>query len=534
MLENFRKYSAFMVVVVALLAFGLIVTLQDSSGGAKAAQDVVTVNDQGISPRVYQNEVVAPLTFVQTTGNPFFRDIYELTFSPAIPGVENAEEALAIISLAAEQEAKRLGFFVSMKDVENFVQTDLFVTPDGSFDSATYSAFITNVIQDGMRKEENDFFKTLRRYMIIQKVAEVKNLGYFPSNIAAKQNDINTQTIKGQIYQIANTPFAGKSQPTEEEIKVFYEKEKDGAKYGTTSFFTKRKVRLTYIPVNLTAIPVADEKTTEVAIELLKSDQERNYSAYKNFLNDDLNDGVNKDIEGLAKKHNLAVKTTELVDIDGLSKYFPDFQLKGDLASKGSVYNYLFSPDASEMRRMAINVPGAHKQSFIHYRIDQVEEPRMMSFEESKTIAKKLLSDELDVKLRDEAAKKLQAEVKAKLEAGGKISEITIDAATVKVFKEEKFSPLTNTEGLVFVNNLFDDAKSLPFNSVSEVISDANYSSFIYVESRQVEKAADYKESEFLQRQQYSTYISKFGFGEWLLHYLDNAEVTSPSYTGNN
>ena len=534
MLENFRKYSAFMIIIVILLAFGLIVTLQNSGGGSKAGQNLITVDSQGMSPRTYSNEILDPYTFLQTTRHPFFQEIVFLTRSPDIKNINTPEEALAIISLAAEAEAKRLGIFVGMGEVENFVKTTLFINEDKTFDQQTYTAFINNVIDGGLKKTEADFFKILRRYLVISKVAEVKNLGHFPSTIVAKANDINTQSINAQIFQIDNTAFKGTANPSEAEIKAFYEKEKNSEKYGINQFHTKPKIRLTYIPVNLKSIPVADENTPETKIELLKIDQERNYKAYKNFLNDELNDGENKDIEALAKKYNLEVKTTELVDITELSKYFEDSALNGDLASRGSIYSYLFSKDVKEMRRMPVRIAGAHKPSFIHYRIDESQDPKTKTYEQSKEIAKRLLSKELDAKKGKEVAQQLLDKVNAALKAGKNINKIPADKKVVTVFKEAKFNAYNETEGLVFKRPLFDKAKSLPFGSTSELITDDLHSSFIYVINRQVEKAADYKETEFLMKEQFSQQAANSGFGEWLLNYLANTSFSSPSNNSGN
>lgn len=523
-----------MIIIVILLAFGLIVTLQNSGGTSKAGQNLVTVDGKGMSPRTYNNEILDPLTFLQTTRHPFFQEIVFLTRSPNIKNVEATEESLAIISLASEAEAERLGIFVGMKEVENFVKTKLFIKEDGTFDQQTYTQFINNVIDGRLKKNEADFFKILRRYMVISKVAEVKNLGYFPSTIVSKATDINTQSINAQIFQIDNTAFKGTASPTEAEIKAFYEKEKNSEKYGVNQFYTKPKIRLTYIPVNLKPIPKADENTPETKIELLKLDQERTYKAYKNFLNDELNDGTNTDIEALAKKHNLEVKTTDLVDITQISEHFEDSALNGDLASRGSVYSYLFSKDPKTMRRMPVRITDAHKPSFIHYRIDETKEPELKTYEQSKKIAKRLLSKELDAKKGKEVAQQLLDKVNAALKAEEDINKITTDKKVVTVFKEAKFNAYNETEGLVFTRTLFNKAKSLPFGSTSELISDDSHSSFIYVIDRQVEKPANYKESEFLMKKQFSEQAANSGFGEWLLNYLTNTKFSSPSNNSGN
>lgn len=534
MLENFRKYSAFMIIIVILLAFGLIVTLQNSSGGSKAGQNLISVEDQGMSARTYKNEILDPLPLLQSTGHPFFRDLVLATRSPDIKYAQSPEDSLAVISLAAETEAKRLGIFVGMKEVEHFVKTKLFIKEDQTFDQETYTAFFNNVVDKGFRKTEGEFFKILRRYMIISKVAEVKNLGHFPSTIISKGSDINTQSINAQIFQIDNTAFKGTSTPSEAEIKAFYEKEKNSQKYGKTHFYTKRKIRLTYIPVNLESIPKADEKTPETKIELLKIDQERNYNAYKNFLNDELNDGVNTDLETLAKKHKLTLKTTELVDITEIDKYFQDSALNGDLASRGSIYSYLYSSDVKKMRRMPVRIANAHKPSFIHYRIDETQAPLPKTYEQSKTIAKRLLSKELDAQKGKQVAQELLDKVNAALKTGSEINTIPTDKKVVTVFKEAKFNAYSETKGLVFSRPLFDKAKSLPFGSTSDLISDDSHSSFIYVIERQVEKLADYKETEFLSKEQFSQQTAASGFGEWLLNYLSRVEVITPSNnTGN-
>lgn len=518
-----------MIIVVALLAFGLVVTLQNSSGGPSGNTNVISVNGIGYTAKDMQKKVVEPINFANYENQQQASFFYKTAQLVSLSGLKDNKEILALITLVVEQEADKLGIFVSREDAENVIKTQIFIDEEGNFYESDYQRFIANDLEKRLRLKESDYIALIQSYLLIQKVAEVKNYGAVPVSIIQKAQDLNSQTIGAQVFQFATKAFEGTVTPTEEQIKEFYEREKNGAQYGKSHFYTKPKVKLTYIPVNLKSIPIADEKTPETEIELLKIDQVRDYKAYRNFLKDDENDGVNEDIEALAKKHQLPIKTTELVDTSGLKKYFDDYTLTGELASRGTVSSYLFSSDVKKMRRLSVSVPGAHKSSYIHYRLDEIQEPKLMNFEESKAIAQKLVTKELERKARDEAAQKLLDQI----QSNGSISDLNLDSKQVKVFKEPRLSPSTTTPGLVFASNLFNKAKLLAPKSASDLVTDDNHASFIYVIKRQIEKNETYKEQELLANQSKAKQFGNYGFGEWVLNYLENADVVSPSYSEN-
>lgn len=534
MLENFRKYSTFMIIVVILLAIGLIVTLQNGSGGQKTGDSYIKVENTEINAREYQNQIRSPYQFYQFTGKNFFRKILFYLQAPDIPKLDEtaarAEDDIALICLACENEAENLGIYVSTKDATDFIQTELFINTENEFDAENYNFFVDTVLDKQLRMKEADFIKMMRRYLIVDKVASFKTLTSFPTDIIAKGRDISTQHIDAKIFQFDRNKFQGQAQITEKQAKEFYEKNKENPEFATSSFFTKKKIKLTYIPINLASVPITEEQTPSPEIELLKINQERTYKQYKNLLTDDAYNDEITDLASIAKKHNLEVKTTELVDENQLKKHFINFKLKGDLASKGSVYGYLFSENPKSIRRLPVSVVNSHKPSFIHYKIEEVEKPRLKTFEEAKEEITKLAAIEAEIEISKKAAKELQEEISTALKENKDISSIPIDLEKIKVFDIKKFTPASQQAGLRFSNQLFRKAALLPFNSVSELVEDDTNSSFIYVKERIIEKAHNHKELDIQFNQQQSSRLANAGFSEWILHYLATRDVSAPNF----
>ena len=510
-----------MAIVLALFAFGIIfVGNSGSTGGSISDQTVVSIEGIGITNKEVSKKGIPASAFFLSrapVSNPlFFQEIASLTEGVTLPGV-NGNEQFALISLLAKVEAQKLGIFVTQDDAEQFILKTLFNDGDGNTHMSQYKEFL-NFIDQNMGLKESEFRSLIGDYLTIQKVAQVKNGVTVPFHVLLKANDIRgQQTIDSDIVQFDISTFKGSAEPTEDEIKAFFEAEKNGAKYGRSHFYTERKVKLSYIPVNLKAIP-AESKDNLADVEIAKIEQERDYKNYRKFINDDTNVG-DVDAKALAEKYNLQFITTDFVTKDELNEFFDNFELLGEFRNRGTLYNYLLNPTILKSNKLEVKVPQTHKASFVHYYIEDQQEPVIKTYEQAKETAKKLLIKELEVENMTAAANTAR-ETLLTAQKENKDLKKEVKILGGKVFSEAKFSLQTDTLGLQHISSLFQQGAVLSPNSVSEVVTDDNSAAFITVYKREVEKLQGYKELEKLSIPQ----RDDFPFAEWLIQQFEQTE----------
>jgi hypothetical protein len=516
MLENIRKYSAFMAVVLAVCAFGIVFVGNGYQGGSTGSQVIVAVDDSGLNYRQLSKRLaMSPRDMWGNFGfkSTKIRDVARYLDSVNLPGVMDETERVGLIMLLAENEARELGLFVSLDDAVKHVEDVLFKDKDGNFEQNTYNNFI-NYLETKLKIKETDFHSLVASYLTIAKVIEVKTFTNIPFELRNKERDLGNQYIDADIVKFESKSFKGKIEPTEEEIRAFYEKEKIEAAYGEKYFFTPRKIKFTFIPINLKAIPKADETTPEVTVVTMQADQERDFNAYREFLRDEENVGSNPDIVALTKKYQLNSITTELSSIDELSKYFENYDLVGDLESRGKVHSYLLSPDVPKSRRLQVNVEGSYKPSYIHYRIDEISEPQLKSYEDSREDAKMLLMKQLEAEAAEKAAKEAREKLIKAKDEGKDLRGIVATLGGI-VISEPKFTVTSNNEGLTHSYELFSKGSILALGEISDIVSDDESSAFILVHKRMLEKdEEDYKKDlAFTDEKVINPMV---GFGEWV------------------
>lgn len=521
MLENIRKYSALMAIVLALFAFGIIfVGNSGSAGGSLSDQTMVSVEDMGITNKEFTKRGTPPQSFYLSGANVpnpmFFIEFGQTIGRVTLPGV-NQNEQFAMISLLARVEARKLGIFVTQDDAEKFILNTLFNDGEDGVHMSRYNEF-AEFINKNMGLKEADFRTLIADYLTIQKVAQVKNGVNVPFSVIQKANDIaGAQTIDSDIVQFDFTSFEGTAEPSEQEVKEFFEAEKNGDKYGRTHFYTQRKVKLSFIPVNLAAQPKATESNI-AEIETFKVKQESDYKNYRKFVNDDTRVGE-YNAKTLAEEYNLPFITTELVTKDGLEKFFEDYKLQGEFKNRGTVHNYLLNPTIMKTKKLELHVPDSHKTSFLHYYIEEVEEPQLKSYEDAKEKAKELLIKELEVEKMTEAAEKAR-ELLVTAKKEGQDLKKEVKSVGGNVYSEPKFTAQTTTLNLKHIPSLFQSGAILSPNSVSEVVRDDDSASFIVVYKREVEKQEGYDSIEANQNNEQA----ELAFGEWVINQFEQTE----------
>lgn len=538
MLENIRKYSALMIIVVALLAFGLIVTLRDGNGAGGSKGDLIVVSGKGLNQKEVDLLTRNPFSLVQASG--FIRsegtqlllELSEDFVRTSFPGINAEKQAFvpAISLLLAHSEAEKLGIYVSQADAEQFILDKWFVDIEGQRDPSRYNEFA----EEGL-KSLNMTEASLKEYIVslltFAKVKEIKSIKGIPYSIEKHKQVLQRQTADVEVVEFQNALFKITEEPTEQEIKAFYEENKNSIEYGLKYFRTAPKVQLTFIPVNLETLPKEEDETLAASAI---TGAKKTVQDYNKFLYDDRLVGEKPDLEKLAKEYGLEVDSTALVEAKDLADKFDNYELNRE--TERFLYDYLVSPDAPNTKKLQVIIPGAYKdRGYIHYRIDSKEESRLKTLEESKEDVITLIREQKQVQAAKDAVKDAITAAEAGLKEG-KTLNVSLKGLNAKVSKANDINASSAIPGSDFNGfTVFQAVQQLDAGSFSEVITSNNLTGFVYLKRRTVKISKP--EQEILEARKFDLdevsirignsfkSLKDIGFDEWLVQAYKDAEA---------
>lgn len=250
MIENIRKYTGLMVVVLVLLFIGLVF-LDGGITKAFNGKPVMEVGALSISPKEFdrQRSLIQLPRALMPKANEFPIEIPENSLQLAkhylgetfIESQQPKTRASIVGYMAAflqpypgEPErfiANRInirkggiefGVTPSNDEVEKFVETVLFADADGNFDQKAYSDFAKDRISNiGGIPGFNNYIRDL---LTAQNLSKILGGGISPEmNTERKLFDVQKQEISGSKITLESGVYEGQVKPTEDELKEYYE-----------------------------------------------------------------------------------------------------------------------------------------------------------------------------------------------------------------------------------------------------------------------------------------------------------------------
>lgn len=246
MIENIRKYTGLMIVVLVLLFVGLVF-LGDGVRNSFGSKPVMEVAGQSISKKEFDRHT-AVLGLPRALPNTHFlpRETRILAshylgdsvidFPNLMPGsivaqmsqflqAGTAPEKFITNRLNTQKAGLEYGVTPSNEEVESFVENVLFADPEGNYDQEAYSDFIKNKASAfGGTRGFNDYIRDL---LTAQNLSKVVGGGITPEMEAVRAlYDSNKQVITAQQITLEAATYEGKINPTEEQLKEHYEANK--------------------------------------------------------------------------------------------------------------------------------------------------------------------------------------------------------------------------------------------------------------------------------------------------------------------
>ncbi len=548
MIENIRKYTGLTMVILVIL-FVSFLFLDSNSMRNMGGTSMFRIADRTYSDKEYQTlgSGAYELTSGLARSGDFGLYQFLMSLSTGATSQQDAPEKFFVGRMILRQAKEEFGVHPGDDEISDYIKSlRAFAGTDEKFDVEKYRSFIEKGIgRFGLT--EKDVRELASDVLASQKINTIVGSGLaVDRNAVAKALALDNQQISGEIGRLALAPFEEKLQPTEEEIKTYWEVIKD-------AFTTEplRKFTFVVISPSLPAEPepekevppsIADAAASpEVKAAADKKKEEEKAKRAADFAEqrrkkqletdalvsafyDHLAEKKGASFEELAKANGWEVKTSEL-----FAKATPPKELDIELRASsngGKAAEILFQIQETKDPFSKISPAIAiGENQWLIARIDGEEKSRTKTFDEARADARAQYISEKAVEAMKTAATEAVTKIQASITAGKSFADAAKEAgiAEVKAFSSiiSTYRPDSATEP----QNLFQAARVIDPGSLAEAIIESDRAFIIHVSKREVVKeanAATRLDSELKTR---STQNETFAFSSWLGARLDAAKV---------
>ena len=551
MIENIRKYTGLIIVVIVLLLLGFIFmdtrNFFDRSVGGGGT--VVTVDGVGYNQSDVISRGSAPLKLASALRSFDVNGLEIMRFANTLAGgatdPQNAEIQFFAARQIIEEASEEFGIYPSDEEVNDFIRSlstfqespALGSAPgtEGEFSQENYNLFAQKQLQR-FNLGEKDFRDLIRDVITVRELRTIIG-GGLPGNrqVAEAMAVVNTQKVGVDLAEIDVSKLKADIKPTDEELKAYWEPLKE-------SFQTDQRIKVTYAlisptyPEGLAEEPAKapegeteEQRTAREAADTKRADDrkevEKDLAKLVSQFTDRVDETEGSDFEKLAKENGWELKSTDWVTRPTLPE---DLKTPSrGVASEKSIADTLFniSLGSDPLAPFPLPMPVGKNQWFIS-RLDSLEEPREKTFEEAREeVLTRYTAEKADEAAKKEIEEKLAA-MKTAIEGGKSFAE----AAEALGLEAKSLGPFAVSEPLPTEANareIFTQASTVKPGEFAEPLFLADRALIIRVTERQIEKDDN-------RGQQIDNYASNLlvqnenaAFEAWLNHRIEQAQVTT-------
>lgn len=538
MIENMRKYTGLMVVVFVLLGAGFLFTMNDigtgRGGGGGSGPAVIEVYGQSIDEMEYQRRGERTLQLASELGLSNYVNFL------MIPDVQQLQMAFrfginyyamvnrnltredvnrfVVNRITLQRAMDEMGLYASEEEVTDFLKTSRRFAPAGQYDAGEYATFVDKRL-GRLGMTEKHLREVVRESICLNKLVQLVGAG-LSSPRSAEQDlaEARAQTVTLARVVFNRDDFVEKENPTEEEIKAYWDAHKDAYK-------TEEKRRVSYIlldvPEDMKKKPVEDardgdkagegtaesnaekdrkeaeakaKKTEEEKLKKARTAVMREIEKISDSIIQKINDKQVLDLEAIAKEHGHGLTKTGLFTRASAPEELKDLTLRSSTAHARHLLDVAFSmPMGSDKYDLVSKPYAVGENAWIIFRLDEVIEPVLLDYAAARAKARANLIGENATKKVKKAAEEARGKILAAMKDGK-----TFDAAA----KELGLTPVQvgpySATGIPPKNEpsyrqLHQVASSLNPGDVSEAIHENDRSLVVFVEKREIEDTEENK-----------------------------------------
>lgn len=424
---------------------------------------------------------------------------------------KDAPEKFFIGRMILRQAKEEFGVYPADEEISAYIRSlRAFADKDGKFNEDTYRHFVEKGI-GRLGLTEADLRDLAADVLASKKINAILSTGLGVNrDIVAQNLALESQQITGEVGRLNLDPFEAKIEPTDEQIKAYWENLQD-------AFTTEALRKFTYFiatPV-LPADAEADKPAApETIADAAASDEAKKAAAKKkeeekakrtaelaetkrkkqielDTLVDDfsyeLEQQKGSNYEELAKTNQWEVKTTELFS---RTKAPTELDLKLRSSSRGGkLVDELFriEPTSDPLSKFSQPIAVGDNQ-WIVARLDGEEKSRPKTFEEAKTDARAQYIAEKATEAMKAAATEACTKIKDALAAGKSFTEAAKEAGITEVKEFSKANSTYRPDPATEPKNLFEAARNVDPGTLAEPIFESDRAFILHVAKREVVK----------------------------------------------
>ncbi len=516
MIENIRKYTGLMMVILVILFVSfLFLDSRSVRSGMAGEHAVIKIADRTYSDKEYKT--FGSGAFELTSGLAQSGDfgLYQFLMGMATGATskEDAAEKFFVGRMILRQAKEEFGVFPGDDEISTYLKSlHAFADKDGKFSQDIYRNYIEKYI-GRLGLTENDVRELASDVLASKKINSIVGSGLSVDRDAVAKNlALENQKITGELARMDLAPYEDKIQPTEEEIKKYWENIQD-------AFTTAPLRKFTYVlvtpslppetadssdaPESLADATASDEmkkaakakKDEEKAKRTTAQAEERRKKQLEtDTLVDDflfkLEEQKGAGFEELAKANKWEVKTTELFAQATPPKAI-DVNVRAS-SRGGKAVDELFKVQVTSDPFSKISEAIAiGENQWLVARMDGEEKSRPKIYEEARAEARAQYISEKGAEAMKTAATEAVTKIKTSIASGKPFSDAAKEAGIKEIKPFTEIISTTRPDGATEPQNLFASARNIDPNSVGEIITESERTFILYVVKREVVKEAN-------------------------------------------
>ncbi len=514
MIENIRKYTGLIIFFMALVVFSLVIGIKDDLfRGGVGGQGILKIDGRIYSDKELQNLGSGAVEVASGLARAGDFDLYQfiMSLSTGATSQDDVVEKFFVGRMILRQAMEEFGIHPGEEEISDYLRKmRAFAGPDGKFDQENYNRFIEKGL-GRLGMTEADLRDLASDALAAKKINAIVGSGLGVNrDIAAQVLALENQRIAGSLARLDIDSYEASIQPTEEEIKAYWETIQD-------AFTTAPLRKFSYIiatpdmpaddaadqadaPETLAEAAASDEE--KKAAEKKKADEKAKKAAElaetrrKKQIEIDakvdeftfqLEEQKGAGFEDLAKANGWEVKTTGL-----FAQATPPAELALMLRSSsrgGKAVDELFriEPTSDPVSKLSQPIAVGENQWLVA-RLDGEEKSRPKTYEEAKDEARAQYIAEKAAEALKTAANEAAAKIKEALAAGKSFADAAKEAGIQETREFTKVTADYRPDAASEPKNLFESARNVDPGSLGEVITEADRAFIVHVASREVEK----------------------------------------------
>jgi len=552
MIENIRKFRGLIIFGLVLVAVALVIGLQnDTFSRGSGGRDLFKISGRSYDNIVFQRLGTDGYELASTLARPkesFDFTIYQflMNLSTGATSEKDAPQKFFIGRIVLRDAKKEFGIYPGDDEITDYIKKmRFFAGTDQKFSEENFRKFVEKSL-GRMGMTETDLRELVSDILSYQKINTIIGSGLAVNREIVAQNlALDNQQITGALARLDIDPFEAKIEPTDDEIKAFWENIKD-------AFTTEPLRKFTYVivtpdmpadPEAAAEKPDASKSIVEAAAtdeakkkmeaekakkaadlaETRRKEQIRVDSLVDNFAFN-LEEKKGQGFEELAKENKWELKTTELFAQAAAPK---ELDIKLRLTSRGGkAVDELFriEPTEDPVSKFSDPIPVGENQ-WIIARLDAQEKPRAKTYEEARIEARDKYIQEKAEEAMKTAANEALTKIKAALTAGKSFADAAKEAGINETKEITKVSSTYRPDATSEPKNLFDATRNVDPGALAEIITEKDRTFIVHVAKREVvkeENAAARLDTEVTSNAQRNEMIA---FTSWIAAKVEAAKV---------